>query len=168
MRRDQAPLPVLAISNPNKAWVSAEIDRLLDEWEEWFEYCLALSKAHDSLDYDPKTCSDAVKDGFANIKQHELLREKTLVFLRNHFSGAEFIYKSWPRHPHEDVTGRLAQRVPVWIHRIEILKASMDYVLVPEGFWQEQSKKFLETLSRSTADGAIDVAKSYLKNPLGS
>jgi len=48
-----------------------------------------------------------------------------------------------------------------------MLKASMDYVLVPEGFWKGQAKEFLENLSKSTAENAIDVATSYLKNPMG-
>jgi hypothetical protein len=43
----------------------------------------------------------------------------------------------------------------------------MDYVLVPEGYWKEKGKEFLSVLSKSTAEGAVDVAASFLKNPLG-
>jgi len=47
------------------------------------------------------------------------------------------------------------------------MKASMNYVLVPESYWKEQGKEFLKVLSKSTAEGAVDVAASFLKNPLG-
>lgn len=42
----------------------------------------------------------------------------------------------------------------------------MDYVLVPESYWKGQGKKFLGNLSQATAENAIDVAASYLKNPM--
>lgn len=166
MRRKKEPLPVFAITNPNKAWVSSEIDRLIEKWEDWTVFCQSLADGPDSQDYDPSTCAEAIKDGYANREKHEILREATLVFLRNHFSGAEFILSKWPTHPHEDTTGRLNRNAASWVHRLKILKASMEYVQVPDGFWQGQAKQFLEKLSASTADGAIDVAKSYLMNPL--
>ena len=162
--RDKKPFPVFAITNPNKVWVSEEIDKLLREWEAWNDFCQNLE---DSPDYDPNTCTEAIKDGYSNRKKHEILREKTLVFMRNHFSGAEFILEKWPNHPHESNTSRLKDIVPNWIHRLEILKASMDYVQVPDGYWKERGKDFLETLSNSTAEKAVDIAASYLKNPLG-
>lgn len=164
MRRKDEPLPVFAIVNPNKAWVCEELDKLIGEWAVWNEHCQGLG---DSPDYNPQTCSEAIKDGWENRRKHEVLREKTLVFMRNHFSGAEFVLKQWSPHPHESVTSRLREIVPNWIHRLEILKASMDYVRVPEGYWKSQGKELLETLSRSTAENAIEVAASFLKNPLG-
>ena len=162
MRKEET-FPVLAIINPNKAWVSAELDKLIEEWEAWNDYCQNIE---DSSDYNPQTCSEAIKDGWANIHKHEILREKTLVFMRNHFSGSEFVLAQWKSHPHEDVCSRLKSKVPVWIHRLEMLKASMDYILVPDGFWKSQGKSLLESLSKSTAENAIDVAASYLRNPL--
>ena len=162
--RDETPFPVLSITNPNKAWVCQEIDSLIKEWSDWSDFCQGLG---DSADYDPQTCSDAIKDGWENIRKHEILREKTLIFMRNHFKGAEFALENWKSHPHEDVCSRLRNRAPRWIHRLEIIKASMDYILVPDSYWKAQGKEFLEVLSKSTADKAIDVAASYLKNPLG-
>lgn len=89
------------------------------------------------------------------------------MLLRNHFSGAEFVLNNWKPHPHEDSCSRLKDKVPYWIHRLEIIKASMNYVLVPESYWREQGKEFLKVLSKSTAEGAVDVAASFLKKPLG-
>lgn len=162
--RENKPFPVLSITNPNKAWVSEQVDMLIKEWDEWSKFCQNIV---DSPEFDPQTCSEAIKDGYENIRKHEVLREKTLVFLRNHFLGAEFVLDNWKQHPHEDACSRLKKRAPYWIHRLEIIKASMDYILVPESYWKEQGKEFLKALSKSTTEGAVDVAASYLKNPLG-
>ena len=43
----------------------------------------------------------------------------------------------------------------------------MDYVRVPDGFWKERGKEIVEVISRSGAEKAVDLAASYLKNPLG-
>ena len=164
MKSEEA-FEVLSISNPNKAWVCSELDKLIHEWKVWDEYCQNLG---DSPDYNPQTCSEAIKDGFANRKKHEVLREKTLVFMRNHFNGAEFILENWKSHPHESNTSRLKHVVPNWVHRLEILKASMEYVIVPEGYWKSKGKELIDTLSKTSAEKAVDIAASYLKNPLDS
>ncbi|MBD9481829.1 hypothetical protein IB229_02515 [Pseudomonas sp. PDM14] len=162
--REEKSFPALSITNPNKAWVFEQIDALTKEWVEWNAFCQNIE---DSPDFNPKTCSEAIKDGYENIRKHEILREKTLVLLRNHFSGAEFVLNNWKPHPHEDNCSRLKDKVPYWIHRLEIIKASMNYVIVPESYWKEQGKEFLKVLSKSTAESAVDVAASFLKNPLG-
>jgi hypothetical protein len=155
-----APLEVI---NPNKAWVSGQLDSIIEEWVQWNAHCKDLP---DSPDYHQNTCSEAIKDGWENIRKHEVLREKTLVFLRNHFSGAEFILETWPSHPHESVTCRLNKKVPQWLHRLKILKASMEYVRVPDNFWVEKGKELVGVLSKTAPEKAIDIAASYLKNPL--
>lgn len=165
--KNKNTFPKFEITNPNKAWVSEEIDKLIQEWTEWNEYCQELVDNPDSPDYKPNSCTEAIKDGFDNRRKHEILREKTLVFMRNHFAGAEFVLENWSSHPHEDNTARLKRIVPVWIHRLEVLKSSMDYVIVPDKFWKARGKDFLEALSKSSADKAIDVATSYMKNPMG-
>ncbi|MEX2123890.1 MAG: hypothetical protein WD795_08340 [Woeseia sp.] len=83
-------LPPLAIIHSNAAWVLKEFDKLVAEWRTWNKSAQSLE---DSPEYDRNTCSEAIKDGRANLNKHELLREKTLVFLRNNFSGAEFIFE---------------------------------------------------------------------------
>jgi hypothetical protein len=164
MSRDKR-FPVLSILNPNKVWVCNEIDKLISEWKDWNQYCQNLGE---SPDYNPQTCTEAIKDGFENRRKHEVLREKTLVFMRNHLNGSEFVLENWKSHPHEDNCSRLMKIVPNWIHRLEILKASMDYVLVPEGFWKTKGKELIDTLSKTSAEKAVDVVASYLKNPYDS
>lgn len=154
----------LAIVTANKSWVVKELDLLLEEWRRWDSVVQNLG---DSSDFDPQTCTEALKDGRDNLRKHDILREKTLVFLRNHFSGAEFIFENWPPHPHEDNTSRLRRRVPNWIHRLQILEASVAYARVPDGFWKEKGKELVTVLSTTAPEKAIDVAASYLKNPLG-
>ena len=41
----------------------------------------------------------------------------------------------------------------------------MDYILVPEGYWKEQGKQLVNIITKSTAEKAVDVAASFLKNP---
>jgi hypothetical protein len=156
--------PPLAIAIANKAWVVKELDALLKEWRRWGSVVQDLG---DSPDFDPQTCTEALLDGRDNLRKHDILREKTLVFLRNHFTGAEFIFENWPSHPHEDNTSRLRRRVPNWIHRLEMLAASVGYARVPDGFWKERGKELVTTLSKTAPEKAIDVAASFLKNPFG-
>ena len=54
--RNKEASPIFAITNPNKVWVSEEIDKLIGEWEAWNDYC---QKLEDSPDYDPQTCTEA-------------------------------------------------------------------------------------------------------------
>lgn len=164
MARKVEEFEPLAIVNPNKAWVVKELDKLLAEWRAWNEVTQSLD---DSPDYDPETCTEAIKDGHANLDKHAILREKTLVFLRNHFTGAAFIFENWPPHPHESNTSRLRERVPNWIHRLEILEASVGYARVPDSFWKERGKELISAVTKTAPEKAAEVAASYLKNPLG-
>lgn len=68
MRKEET-FPVLAIINPNKAWVRAELDKLIKEWKSWNDYCQNIE---DSSDYNLQTCSEAIKDGWDNIHKHEI------------------------------------------------------------------------------------------------
>jgi len=153
----------LQISVPNKAWVVKEFDKLLDEWRAWNKSVKSLG---DSPDYNPQTCSESIRDGWDNIHKHEILREKTLVFLRNYFIGSGFIFQQWPSHPHENVTSRLRDKVPNWLHRLEILEASIGYARVPEGFWKEKGKELATAIAKAP-EKAAEVAATYLRNPMG-
>ena len=77
----------VSLSNPNTAWAIKEIEHLIEEWQQW---STAVHNLEDHADYDPNTCTEAVKDGWENIRKHEVIREKTLVFLRNNFRGYDF------------------------------------------------------------------------------
>lgn len=151
------------ISSPNTARVVKEFDNLMDEWRAWNK---AAQSFGDSPDYNPQTCAESIKDGWDNIHKHEILREKTLVFLRNNFTGSGFIFENWPSHPHESVTSRLRSRVPNWVHRLEILQASIGYARVPESFWKEKAKEIMTALAKATPEKGIEVIASYLKNPI--
>lgn len=152
----------LSFSNPNKAWAFKEVGNIIEEWQQWYIY---VQKLEDHDDYNPNTCTEAVKDGWENLKKHEVLREKTLVFLRNNFSGYEFLFENWSSHPHEDITSRLRRRVPTWLHRLEILRASLDYAKVPDGFWKEKGKELANKIVNLAPDKAAEIATAYLKNP---
>jgi hypothetical protein len=154
---------MLSFTNPNKAWVMDELDRLISRWSEWNDFVQALEV---SPDYNPQTCTEAVMDGFANLRKHDILRQKTLVFIANNFDGYDFILAKWPQPPHESNIDRLMHRVPVWLHRLQMLKESSDYAQVPDGFWKGKGKELVDAIS-STPEKAVDIAASYLRNPLG-
>jgi hypothetical protein len=155
--------PIFAIENPNKAWVVKELDILRKEWDDWKLFADALG---DSPEYDPQTCTEVIKDGWANISKHEILREKTLVFIGNNFSGYDFIFANWPSHPHEDNTSRLRTKIPAWIHRLETLSACAEYARVPDGFWKSKGKELVEKIIEVGPEKGAELASSWLKNPL--
>jgi hypothetical protein len=98
------PRELLVVTNPNKAWVVNKLDALLTEWEQWLE---TVQHLPDSPDYNKWGGTEAIKDGFANRRLHDVLRDKTLVFIGNHFSGYGFLFEYWPSFPHENNTVRL-------------------------------------------------------------
>ncbi|MQX28880.1 hypothetical protein [Sinorhizobium meliloti] len=152
----------MELLNPNKGWVVAELDKFLAEWRDWLRF---VSELPDSPDYNPQTCTDAIKDGWENIRKHDVLREKTLTFLATNFGGYDFLFLNWPRPPHENNMVRKAVVVPGWIHRLETLTACIDYARVPDGFWKEQGKKMVEQLALVAPEKAADTAASWLRNP---
>lgn len=162
MRKKFEPRAIFSITNPNKGWVVQELDKLRNEWAEWLEVSQNLG---DSPDYDPQTCTEAIKDGFANRRIHDVLREKTLVFIGNNFSGYEFLFENWPSHPHEDNTSRLAKIIPGWTHRIETLSSSIEYARVPDSFWKAKGKQLVDEVVKATPEKAAEIATSFLKNP---
>ena len=164
MPREFKERPIFAIANPNKGWVVAELDKLRKEWADWLAVARELPV---SPDYDPNVGSEAVMDGFDNLRKQDTLREKTLVFIGNNFSGYAFLFENWPSHPHEDVTSRLANRIPSWMHRLETLAASIEYARVPDSYWKEKGKELVDQVVKTTPKKAIDIAASYLKNPMG-
>src|SRR5262249_28481233 len=79
-------------------------------------------------------------DGFATRQPHEILRQKTLVFIGNNFSGYSFLFEYSPTHPHENNIA-LAKIVPGWIQRLNAQLACIEYALVPDGFWKRTGKE---------------------------
>ncbi len=158
------PREILAITNPNKGWVVAELDILHHDWAAWLETARDLP---DSPDYDPNTCTEAIKDGWVNRRKHEVLREKTLTFIGNNFAGYGFLFENWPQHPHESNTSRLIEIIPGWIHRLETLAACIEYARLPDGYWKSKGKQLVDEVIKATPEKAIDIAASYLRNPAG-
>ena len=158
------PRELLVITNPNKAWVVNKLDLLLREWEQWLE---TVQHLPDSPDYNRWGGTEAIKDGFANRRLHDVLRDKTLVFIGNHFSGYGFLFENWPSFPHEGNTVRLANVVPDWIRRLQTLSESIEYARVTDGFWKEKGKQLAEAVIKAAPEKAAEIAAAFLQNPMG-
>lgn len=163
MRRME-PRPVFSIANPNKGWVVKELDKLQKEWSAWLEVARNIG---DNPDYNPQTSTEAIKDGWNNRRKHDVLREKTLVFIGNNFVGYDFLFENWPSYPHEDNTSRLKKIVPGWIHRLEKLSACIEYARVPDGFWTSKGKKLVDKIVELGPEKGAEIAASWLRNPTG-
>ena len=162
MAREFKQREVFAIANPNKPVVIQELDKLRKEWAEWLEFGKGLG---DSSDFNPNTCTECIKDGYDNLRKHEVLCEKTLVFIGNNFTGYGFLFENWPSPPHEDRTSRIARKAPGWIQRLDTLAASVQYARVPDGYWKAKGKDLVDAISKAGPEKAIDIATSFLKNP---
>lgn len=160
--REMTKREPLTVTNSSKAWVIAQIDTLTKEWEAWQREAAAWSI---SPDYNPATCAEAIMDGWENRRKHEVLREKTMVFIGNNFSGYEFLFSNWPTHPHEDNLGRIKDIAPGWLHRLHTLAACMEYARVTDGFWKEKGKQLATQIIKVGAEKGGDIAASWLKNP---
>jgi hypothetical protein len=160
------PREPLIIINPNKGLIVQQLDRLMSEWRQWLEGAEELANGPDSQDYHPTTCTEAIKDGFFNRRKHEILREKTLVFIGNNFSGYGFLFENWSTPPYEDHLARLVRIIPSWIQRLETLSACIEYARVSDGFWKSKGKELVDKIIATTPEKAAEIAEFYLKNPL--
>lgn len=142
-----------------------QLDGLRSEWTKWMEEAKALARGPNSPDYDPKTCTEAIMDGFDKRDQHDILRERTLVFIGNNFEGYEFLFENWPTPPYESNTSRLSTIVPTWLKRLETLAAAIEYARVPDGFWKERGKQLVTKIANMAPDKAADAVAAVLKNP---
>ena len=152
----------LEITNPNRAWVVAELDQLYAEWLAWQQ---EVEKIIDQP-YDRQTQSEVFADGEAMMRRHDVLQAKTLTFLNNNVRGHGFI-RGFDGRGIDRTDLRLRIRVKHRLHQLDMLQASLQYAKVPESFWKQKAKELLDNVAKKTGDAAIDVAASYLKNPLG-
>jgi hypothetical protein len=83
MPREVEKRPIFSIANPNKAWVADQLEKLKSEWTAWLE---TVRNLQDSPDYDPRTCTEAIKDG------HEI-DESTQFCVRKHWCLSATILK---------------------------------------------------------------------------
>ncbi|MGP0630099.1 hypothetical protein ACTRW9_10350 [Nitrospina sp. 32_T5] len=154
----------LTILNPNKKWVEKEFEALFKEWLEWEREVDGIGDHPIPNGLD----GERWKDGLKNIEYHEILQEKTLVFLENNIQGHGFIYgREGGCIDREDL--RLKIRVSHRIKDLKLLKASLKYAQVPESYWQEKAKELIEKIIETTGAelprSTIQLAASYLKNP---
>ncbi len=151
----------IEITNPNRAWVMSEFEKLYAEWVSW----QAEVKLIVDQPYDRNTHSDAFADGESNMRRHDVLQAKTLTFLNNNVKGHGFIHGF--DGTHIDRTDlRLGVRVKHRMHQLDMLRASLEYAKVPEAFWKQKGKELVEKLVKKSGDAAVDIAASYLKNPM--
>jgi hypothetical protein len=149
------------ITNPNRAWVVSEFEKLYAEWVSWQAEVAQIV----DQPYDHNTQSEVFADGEDNMRKHDVLQAKTLTFLNNNIKGHGFI--DGFDGTHIDRTDlRLRIRVKHRMHQLDILRASLEYAKVPEAFWKQKGKELVEILLKKSGDSAVDVAASYLKNPM--
>ncbi|MFC6486933.1 hypothetical protein [Nitratireductor sp. GCM10026969] len=160
MKREVQRREPLSFVNPNKALVVEQLDKLLAEWRAWLK---VVEDLPDSPEYNPDTCTEVIKDGRDNIRKHDTLREKTLVFLASNFEGYDFLFANWPTPPHEYNLARKREIVPGWIHRLETLQACIEYARVPDGYWKSRGKQLVESMAGTGPEKAAELAATALK-----
>jgi len=152
----------IEITNPNHAWVVSEFEKLYGEWLTWHNEVVRIQ----DQPYDRNTQTEVFADGEDNMRKHDVLQAKTLTFLNNNIKGHGFISGFDGKHiDRKDL--RLKFRVKHRMHELDMLRASLEYAKVPEAFWKQKGKELVEKLLKKSGDAAIDVAASYLKNPMG-
>ncbi len=145
----------LEITNPNHAWVASELDKLFLEWSDWQQEVIQIV----DRPYDRNRQSEVFADGEEMMLRHKIIQAKTLTFLNNNIEGHGFL-------GFDRTDLRLNVRVKHRVEELEILKACLQYARVPESYWKQKGKELVENLAKKTGDSAIDIAASYLKNPM--
>lgn len=149
------------ITNPNRAWVVSELEKLYATWVSWQ---VDVAQIIDQS-YDRNTQSEVFADGEDSMRKHDVLQAKTLTFLNNNIRGHGFIHGfDGTQIDRNDL--RLHIRVKHRMHQLDMLRASLEYARVPEAFWKEKGKELVQKLVKKTGDAAVDIAASYLKNPM--
>lgn len=152
----------LAFTSPNRAWVVTELDKLLDQWLAWESEVAEIAEQP----YDKNTQLNVFADGEGNMEHHDILQAKTLTFLNNNLIGHGFV-KDFDDRSCDRTDLRLKIRVKHRLKELRILKVCLEYARVPESYWREKGKELLDKIVDKGSETAIDVAASYLKNPMG-
>lgn len=153
----------LRITNPRHDWVRTEFKKLLAEWVAWEREVDQIQDHPNPEGLD----SDVFKDGKPNIRNHQMLQEKTRTFLDNNVDGHNFICGF--DGSHLDRTDlRLKFRVEHRLSELYSLDAALTYALVPEGFWMTKGKELIDRIADEAPEEALRIVSSYLKNPIES
>lgn len=150
----------LEVLTPNREWVLTELEKLYAEWKSWEVEVAGIV----DQPFDRNTQTEVFADADENRRKHEILQAKTLTFLNNNIKGHGFI-SGFDGDGTDRRDLRLRVRVKHRMLNLDMLRASMPYARVPEGFWKQKSREMLDRLSKKTGEAAIEVAASYLKNP---
>ncbi len=152
----------LEFLNPNRPWVVKELDKLYQDWLAWEN---EVSQIVDQP-YDRSRQSEVFADGEEMMQRHEILQAKTLTFLNNNIKGHGFI-KRFDGEGCDRTDLRLKYRVKHRLQNLRILLASLEYARVPESYWREKGKELVDKVVNKGSDAAVEIATSYLKNPMG-
>lgn len=160
MTLERSKIAKLAIISARPKRVADELDTLIAEWQRWQEE-VAQIKDHA---YDENRETAVFKDGRENMEKHAILQEKTWTFVQNNIEGHGFIVgRDGQRIDRDDL--RLKVRVEHRLRDLRVLRASLEYAILPESYWKEQGKKLLANLGTKATDAAVDLAASALKDP---
>jgi hypothetical protein len=151
----------IAITNPNHAWVVSEFEKLSAEWLSWHNEVVRIQ----DHPYDRNTQSEVLADGEDNMRKHDILQAKTLTFLKNNIIGHGFI-SGFDGEGIDRTDLRLQVRVKHRMHELDMLRVCLEYAKVPDSFWKQKGKELVEKLLKKSGDAAVDIAASYLRNPM--
>jgi uncharacterized protein (TIGR02391 family) len=112
----------IEITNPNRAWVIGQFEKLYVEWVTWQKEVEAIV----DKPYDRNTHSEVFADGEDMMLRHDALQAKTLTFLNNNIKGHGFILGFNGRHV-DRTDLRLKIRVKHRLHDLEVLKACLEW-----------------------------------------
>jgi hypothetical protein len=150
------------ITNPNRAWVVSELEKLYAKWLAWQQQVGGIV----DQPYDRNTQSEVFADGEDMVRKHDVLQGKTLTFLNNNIRGHGFI-RGFDGRGVDRTDLRLRIRVKHRLHSLDMLRAALQYAKVSESFWKQKGKELVEKLVMKSGDAAVEAAASYLKNPMG-
>ncbi len=146
------------LSDPRK--VAYQLEELMKEWYSWRDQ-VAEIKDHE---YNPRTQLDVFADGEENMQLHRILQEKTLTFLDNNVEGHHFVYDG-DGHHFDRVDLRLSIRVKHRISELEIIRASLQYTKVPDGFWLDKAKELATNMAKNPGK-AVEMLAAALRSSL--
>ncbi|MCB2226809.1 MAG: hypothetical protein KQH53_09040 [Desulfarculaceae bacterium] len=156
-------LEPLEITNPNTAWVKNELEKLYLEWVGWQREVAEIK----DQPYDQNIQLDVFADGEDMMHRHTILQAKTLTFLNNNIRGHGFVV-GFDGTRIDDITSRLRYRVKHRIADLEILRASLQYAIVPEGYFKKKGREIAEKVVNKSIETGGDIIADYLKNPFTS
>lgn len=125
MERFQKPVLI----NPNRKWVTSELDKLRDEWVAWQKFVAEIV----DYSYDPRTHRDVYADGEGNMRHHDVLQCKTLTFLNTNIRDHGFIV-GFDGNGCDRTDLRLPFRVKHRLHALDALRASLQYAQAADFF----------------------------------